>query len=94
MIEAHRNEDAAAEYETLVPASRATGMPELEVRALVGAGRTQMRLGALRTALDLLNDARGIVEAANFSDLERAEVSSRSASAATSSTACRRRSAS
>jgi len=74
MIEAHRDEDAAAEYETLVPASRATGIPELEVRALVGAGRTQMRLGSLRTALDLLNDARGIVEAANFSDLERAEV--------------------
>ncbi|HXR12094.1 MAG TPA: helix-turn-helix transcriptional regulator [Gaiellaceae bacterium] len=74
MIEAHRNEDAAAEYETLVPASRATGIPEIEVRALVGAGRTQMRTGALRAALDLLNDARGIVESANFSDLERAEV--------------------
>jgi tetratricopeptide (TPR) repeat protein len=74
MIEAHRNEDAAAEYETLVPAARATGIPELEVRALVGAGRTQMRIGALRAALDLLNDARGIVESGNFSDLERAEV--------------------
>jgi len=74
MIEAHRNEDAVAEYETLVPASRATGIPELEVRALVGAGRTQMRVGALRNALDHLNEARGIVESANFSDLERAEV--------------------
>src|SRR5438045_2126169 len=74
MIEAHRNEDAAAEYATLVPAARATGIPELEVRALVGAGRTQMRIGALRAALDLLNDARGIVESGNFSDLERAEV--------------------
>src|SRR5437868_15143572 len=28
LIEALRNEDAAAEYETLVPASRATGVPE------------------------------------------------------------------
>src|SRR4029077_7243850 len=74
MIEAHRNEDAAAEYETLVPTARATGIPELEVRALIGAGRTQMRLGALRLALDLLNDARGLVESGNFSDLERAEV--------------------
>ena len=74
MIEAHRNEDAAAEYATLVPAARATGIPELEVRALIGAGRTQMRLGSLRSALDLLNDARGIVESGNFSDLERAEV--------------------
>src|SRR6516165_466407 len=31
MIEAHRNEDAAAEFETLVPAARTTGVPELEV---------------------------------------------------------------
>src|ERR1700688_430505 len=35
MIEAHRNEDAASEYETLVPGARATGVPELEVRALI-----------------------------------------------------------
>src|SRR5215475_2358366 len=44
LIEALQNEDAAAEYAQLVPAARATGVPELEVRALVGAGRTQMRL--------------------------------------------------
>jgi len=74
MIEAHQNEEAAAEFETLVPAARATGVPELSVRALIGAGRTQMRLGALRQALELLNTARGIVESGSFSDLERAEV--------------------
>src|SRR5438034_11672750 len=74
MIEALENDEAAAEYETLVPAARATGVPELEVRALVGAGRTQMRLGALKPALDLLNEARAIVEGASFSDIERAEV--------------------
>jgi len=74
MIEAHQNEEAAAEFETLVPAARATGVPELEVRALLGAGRTQMRLGALRQALELLNTARGIVESGSFSDLDRAEV--------------------
>jgi tetratricopeptide (TPR) repeat protein len=74
LIEAVRNEDAAAEYETLVPAARATGVPELAVRALVGAGRTQMRMGALRQALELLNEARGVVEGGSFSDLERAEV--------------------
>jgi tetratricopeptide (TPR) repeat protein len=74
MIEAHQNEEAAAEFESLVPAARATGVPELEVRALIGAGRTQMRLGALRQALELLNTARGIVESGSFSDLERAEV--------------------
>src|SRR6266536_2301914 len=74
LIEALRNDEAATEYESLVPAARATGVPELAVRALVGAGRTQMRLGALRSALDLLNEARGIVEAGSFSDLERSEV--------------------
>jgi tetratricopeptide (TPR) repeat protein len=74
LIEAVQNEDAAAEYETLVPAARATGVPELTVRALVGAGRTQMRMGALRQALELLNEARGVVEGGSFSDLERAEV--------------------
>jgi tetratricopeptide (TPR) repeat protein len=33
-----------------------------------------MRLGALRQALELLNEARGVVEFGSFSDLERAEV--------------------
>src|SRR5438046_9309745 len=51
LIEAVANEEAAAEYKTLVPAARATGLPELMVRALIGAGRPQMRLGALRAAL-------------------------------------------
>src|SRR6266702_6518693 len=74
LIESLQNDEAAAEYESLVPAARATGVPELAVRALVGAGRTQMRLGALRRGLELLNEARGLVEAGSFSDLERAEV--------------------
>src|SRR5713226_7501866 len=74
LIEALKNEEAAAEFESLVPAARATGVAELAVRALVGAGRTQMRMGALRQALELLNEARGLVEAGTFSDLERAEV--------------------
>jgi tetratricopeptide (TPR) repeat protein len=74
LIEALENDEAAAEYESLVPAARATGVPELAVRALVGAGRTQMRMGALRQALELLNEARGMVDTGTFSDLERSEV--------------------
>ena len=74
LYEATRNDEAAKEYETLVPAARSMGVPELAVRALTGAGRTQMRLGSLRSGLDLLNEARAIVESGNFSDLERAEV--------------------
>jgi len=74
LLEAGHNDEGAAEYDLLVPAARTTGLPELEARALLGAGRAQMRLGALRQAFDLLNEARGIVEAGSFSDLERAEV--------------------
>jgi tetratricopeptide (TPR) repeat protein len=69
-----RLEEADVEYETLVPAARAMGVPELAVRALTGAGKTRMRLGAPREALELLNEARALVEAGSFSDLERAEV--------------------
>ncbi|HEY3543491.1 MAG TPA: tetratricopeptide repeat protein [Gaiellaceae bacterium] len=74
LFEAARNEEADVEYESLVPQARSMGVPELAVRALVGAGKTRMRLGRLREGLDLLNDARGIVEGGSFSDLERAEV--------------------
>jgi tetratricopeptide (TPR) repeat protein len=44
------------------------------VRALTGAGKTRMRLGGLREGLDLLNEARTLVEGGSFSDLERADV--------------------
>ena len=74
LYEATRNDEAAKEYETLVPAARVMGVPELAVRALTGSGRTQMRLGSLRTGLDLLNEARALVEGGSFSDLERADV--------------------
>ena len=74
LIEANRDDEAASEYESLVPAARATGLLELQVRALVGAGRVSMRLGGVRPALELLNEARTIAEGPGFSDVERAEV--------------------
>jgi tetratricopeptide (TPR) repeat protein/DNA-binding XRE family transcriptional regulator len=74
LLEANRDEEAAAEYELLVPAARATGLPELEVRSLLGAGKAQMRLGAIRPALEVLNEARSISEGTGFSDVERADV--------------------
>jgi tetratricopeptide (TPR) repeat protein/DNA-binding XRE family transcriptional regulator len=74
LLVADRDEEAAADYDALVPAARATGLPELEVRAFMGAGRAQIRLGQLRPALDLLNEARSIAEGTGFSDVERAEV--------------------
>jgi tetratricopeptide (TPR) repeat protein/DNA-binding XRE family transcriptional regulator len=74
LLEIRSDEEAAEQYDVLVPAAHASGLPELQVRALVGAGRTQMRLGALRVALELLNEARGLVEGPSFSDVERADV--------------------
>jgi tetratricopeptide (TPR) repeat protein len=74
LFEAVKNEEADVEYETLVPSARAMGVPEIAVRALLGAGKTRMRLGRLREGLDFLNEARAIVEGGAFSDLERAEV--------------------
>src|SRR5260370_27898406 len=55
LIEAQRNEEAAADYEPLVPATPATGLNELDVRALVGSGRTQIRHGALPISFEHLH---------------------------------------
>src|SRR5919199_1860198 len=74
LLEAERDEEAYHEFRTVESAVRATGIPELEVRALVGEARAQIRLGDPRVALDLLNRARSIVEGPTFSDVERADV--------------------
>jgi tetratricopeptide (TPR) repeat protein len=74
LIEAGENEEARTDFESLLPAVRATAAPELEVRVLVGSARVQMRLGELRPALELLNRARGLSEGPEFSDVERAQV--------------------
>src|SRR5205823_3177894 len=74
LLEVPRNEEAAEAFDALVVAARATGLQDLQVRALLGAGRAQMRVGGLRRALDLLNEARGMAEADTVSDSERAEV--------------------
>jgi tetratricopeptide (TPR) repeat protein len=69
-----RAAEAVTDFERLLPAVRATGLRELEMRTLLGAGRAYLRLAEPRKALALLNEAREIVESAEFSDLERAEV--------------------
>lgn len=66
--------DAADAFELLVPAARATGSPELRVRALVGTGLAKMRLSDHRAALELLTEARALTESGTFSDVERADV--------------------
>jgi tetratricopeptide (TPR) repeat protein len=74
LYEAQEDEEAAEAFEPLPAAARATGMPELQVRALVGAGLAKMRVSDHRGAVVLLNEARAITEAESFSDVERADV--------------------
>ncbi|HVS84315.1 MAG TPA: tetratricopeptide repeat protein [Gaiellaceae bacterium] len=74
MYEAGEDVEAVEAFEPLVAAARATGVPELQVRALLGTGLAKMRVSAHRDALDALNEARGISESESFSDVERADV--------------------
>ena len=74
LYEAGDDADAANMFELLVPAARATGSPELQVRALVGTALAKMRLSDHRAALELLSDARALTESGSFSDVERADV--------------------
>ena len=74
LVEANREGDAVAEFEDIRSAVLATGLPELEVRALAGEARARMRLGDVREAIELLNRARSLTEGAGFSDVERADV--------------------
>jgi tetratricopeptide (TPR) repeat protein len=74
LYEAQEDEEAAEAFEPLPGAARATGVPELQVRALMGSGLAKMRMGDHRAALELLNEARSISEAESFSDVERADV--------------------
>jgi tetratricopeptide (TPR) repeat protein len=74
LLEARRNEEALAEFEAIRPAVLATGMAELEVRALSGEATIRMRLGDLREAIALLERARALSERPGFSDVDRADV--------------------
>src|SRR5712691_2494750 len=74
LYEAGRIDEAKEEFESLLAPVAATGLPELEVRGLYGTAKARMRVGELRPALELLNQARGVAEGPGFSDVERAEV--------------------
>ena len=74
LYEAGDDTEAAAAFEDLVAPARATGSPQLQVRALVGTGQAKMRLSDHRAALEVLNEARALSESDTFSDVERADV--------------------
>src|SRR5919201_708922 len=73
LLEARRNDEALAEFGQVRSAVLATGMPELEVRALSGEATLRMRRGEVREAIALLERARGLSETSVISDVERAD---------------------
>src|SRR5918999_1206462 len=74
LLEARRNEEALAEFESIRSAVLSTGLAELEVRALAGEATVRMRGGEIREAIALLERARALSERVEFSDLERSDV--------------------
>jgi tetratricopeptide (TPR) repeat protein len=74
LLEARRNDEALAEFEQVRSAVLATGLAELEVRALSGEATVRMRRGEVREAIALLERARALTESKAFSDVERADV--------------------
>ena len=74
LLEARRNDEALAHFESIRGAVLATGLPELEVKALSGEATVRMRLGDVREAIALLERARALSERSQFSDIERADV--------------------
>src|SRR2546427_6594968 len=74
LLEARRNPEAIEEFANLRSAVLATGLAELEVRALSGEATALMREGQVREALELLDRARQLTEGVEFSNLERADV--------------------
>ena len=67
-------DEAAELYADVHTAVLATGLPELEARALAGHGRVLMYQGKPREALELLVRARELSEGPGFSDVERATI--------------------
>src|SRR6266511_221915 len=74
LLEARRNDEALQEFEDVRDAVLATGLPELEARALSGEATVRMRLGEVREAITLLERARALSESSTFSDVERADI--------------------
>jgi tetratricopeptide (TPR) repeat protein len=74
LLEARRNDEALEEFESIRAAVLATGMHELESRALSGEATVRMRGGEVREAIALLERARALCEGSSFSDVERADV--------------------
>jgi tetratricopeptide (TPR) repeat protein len=74
LTENHQYEEAVQHFVEVKAAMLATGSPELRVRALNGEGWARMWHGEVREALEHFDEARRLVEADSFSDIDRADV--------------------
>jgi tetratricopeptide (TPR) repeat protein len=70
----HRYDEAIEELENSRSAVLATGVPELEYRALTSESWARMERGEVRAALKQLDRCRAIAEEPGFSDVDRAKV--------------------
>jgi tetratricopeptide (TPR) repeat protein len=74
LSEAHRDQEAVDAFRAARKEIAPLASAELEVRALNGEGWSLQELGAPRDAIDVLQAARDLTEAPEFSDLDRADV--------------------
>jgi tetratricopeptide (TPR) repeat protein len=72
--ESYAYDEAIEEFENCRTAVLATGLPELEVRQLAGEAWARMHRDQVKPAIELLNRARTIAEAPEFSDVDRADI--------------------
>ena len=71
--EAHREDEAITAFEQVRAAIRGS-VPDLEFRALMGEAWSRIAIGDLARAIEQLNDARGLAERPQSSDVDRADV--------------------
>jgi tetratricopeptide (TPR) repeat protein len=74
LTESHQYEAAIEEFGNCKTAVLATGVTELEVRHLSGQAWARIEHGDLKQATELLNRARMLADAPEFSDVDRADV--------------------
>jgi tetratricopeptide (TPR) repeat protein len=74
LTEAHEYDQAIEDFENCRTAVLATGLQELEVRHLSGEAWARMERNEIKQAIELLNRSRSLVEAPEFSDVDRADV--------------------
>jgi tetratricopeptide (TPR) repeat protein len=74
LVEKRDYDDAIDAYTDALAAVVATGAVELQLRVLSGEAWARAHRGEVRPAIELLDQARGLVEGPAFNDLDRAEV--------------------